>query len=150
MCISLHIWASQVALVVKNLPASAGERRDMGSVPGLGRSPGEGHCCPLQYSCLENPSVRGAWWATVHRVAQSWTRLKQLSMHACISLHNRHCHEEIPRDSKNTLPLASGEAKLKMLWEITVPESLLFLQDYSPSHPGSTSAKSQQSTGKTP
>ena len=113
-------------------------------------APGEGHDNPLQYSCLENPMDRRAWWTTVHRVAQSWTRLKQLSMHACISLHNRHCHEEIPQDSKNTLPPASGEAKLKMLWEITIPESFVSPRLYSPSHPGSTSAKSQQSTGKTP
>ena len=73
--------ASQVALVVKNLPATAGDLRDVGSVPGLGRSPGEGHVNPLQYSCLENPMDRRAWWGIVHRVAKSWTRLKQLSMH---------------------------------------------------------------------
>ena len=63
--------ASQVVLVVKNLPASAGHVRDVGSVPGLGRSHGGGHGNPLQYSCLENPMDRGAWWATVHRVAKS-------------------------------------------------------------------------------
>ena len=45
---------------------------------------GEGNGNPLQYSCLENPVDRGAWWAAVHRVAQSWTRLKRLSMHACV------------------------------------------------------------------
>ena len=49
---------------------------------------GEGHGNPLQYSCLENPMHRGAWWAAVHRVAQSWTRLKPLSMHACIGEGN--------------------------------------------------------------
>ena len=64
--------ASQVALVVKNLPANAGDIRDTGLVPGLGRSPGGEHGNPLQYSCLENPMDRGAWWATVHRVAKSW------------------------------------------------------------------------------
>ena len=72
-------WASQVALVVKNPPANAGDIRDMGSVPGSGasgRSPGGGHGNPLQYSCLENPMDRGAWWVTVHRVAKSRTRLK--------------------------------------------------------------------------
>ena len=57
---------SQVALVVKNLPASAGGVRDGGSIPGLGRSPGGGHGNPLQYSCLEDPTDREAWWATVH------------------------------------------------------------------------------------
>ena len=46
---------------------------DPGLVPGLGRSPGRGHGNPLQYSCLENSMGRGAWWATVHRVAKSWT-----------------------------------------------------------------------------
>ena len=56
-------WASQVALVVKNLPANAGDVRNMGSIPGLGRSPGE-HGNPLRYSCLENPMDRGAWQAT--------------------------------------------------------------------------------------
>ena len=68
--------ASQVALVVKNLPASAGDGRNMGSIPGSGRSPGEGNGDPLQYSCLENSKDRGAWQATVHRVAKSQTRLK--------------------------------------------------------------------------
>ena len=56
--------------VVKNLPANAGDIRDSGSVPGSGRSPGEGHGSPFQYSCLENPIDRGAWWATVLRVTQ--------------------------------------------------------------------------------
>ena len=59
--------------MVKNLPASAGEVRDMSSIPGLGRSPGGGHGNPLQYSCLENPVDRGAWWSNVHRVAKSRT-----------------------------------------------------------------------------
>ena len=70
------IWASQVALVVKNPPAIAGDIRDMGSIPGSGRSPGGGHGNLLQYSYLENPIDRGAWRATVHRAAKSWTQLK--------------------------------------------------------------------------
>ena len=74
--------ASRVALGVKNPPASAGDVRDLGSVPGLGRSPGGGHGNPLQCSFLENPMNRGAWWATVHRVTQSWTWPKLLSTHA--------------------------------------------------------------------
>ena len=69
-------------LGVKNPPASAGDIRDMGSIPGLGRFPGEGHGNTLQYSCLENPVDRGAWRATVPRVAQSQTRLKSLSTHS--------------------------------------------------------------------
>ena len=63
-------------LVVKNMAANAGDVRDVGSIPGLGRSPGGGHGNPLQYSCLENPMDRGAWWATVHGVAQSQTRMQ--------------------------------------------------------------------------
>ena len=61
-------WASQVALVIKNLSANAG---DAGSIPGSGRSPGGGHGYPLLYSCLENPMDRGAWQATVPKVAKS-------------------------------------------------------------------------------
>ena len=68
----------QVALVVKNPPANEGDIRDADSVPGLGRSPGGGFGNPLQYSFLENHMDRGAWQATVHRVAKSPTRLKQL------------------------------------------------------------------------
>ena len=64
--------ASQVVLVVKNLPASSGDIRDACSIPGLGRFPGEGNGNTLQYSCcLENPMDRGAWWATVHGVTKS-------------------------------------------------------------------------------
>ena len=59
--------------MVKNPCANAGDTRDAGSIPGLGGSPGEGHSNPLQYSCLENPMGRGAWWATVHGVAKSET-----------------------------------------------------------------------------
>ena len=75
--------ASQVALVVKNLPANAGDIRDAGSIPGSGRSPGEGHSNLLQYSCLENSMDRRAWRVTVHRITKNWTRLKELSTHAC-------------------------------------------------------------------
>ena len=79
----LTFWASQVALVVKNPPASAGDTGDQGLIPGSGRSPGGGHGNPLQYCCLENPMARGAWWATVHGVAKSRSQLKRLSTHAC-------------------------------------------------------------------
>ena len=61
--------------VVKNLPVNARGARGMGSTPGPGRSPGERNGNPLQYSCLRNPMDRGAWWATVHRVAKSQTQL---------------------------------------------------------------------------
>ena len=62
-----------MVLVVKNPPANAGDGRDVGLIPGSGRSPGGGNGNLLQYSCLENPMDRGAWQATVHRVAKSWT-----------------------------------------------------------------------------
>ena len=67
--------ASQVALVVKNPPANAGDMRDAGSIPGSGRTPGEGHGNPLQYACLENSMDRGAWRATVHGIAKSQIQL---------------------------------------------------------------------------
>ena len=70
-----------VVLVVKNLLANAGNVRDMGLIPGSGRSPGGGQGNLLQYSCLENPMDRGTWWAMVHKVAKSRTQLKQLSVY---------------------------------------------------------------------
>ena len=60
--------------VVKNLPANSGDAGDMGLISRLGKSPGGGHGNPLEYSCLENPIDRGAWWATVHGVAKSQTQ----------------------------------------------------------------------------
>ena len=74
------VWgASQVTLMAKNLPANAGNLRDKGSILWWRRSPGGGHGNPLQFSCLENPMDRGAWWAKVHRVEKSGARLKKLS-----------------------------------------------------------------------
>ena len=61
--------------MVKNLPANAGAERDIGSIPGLGRSPGEGNGNQCQYSSLENPMERGAWRATIHGATKSQTRL---------------------------------------------------------------------------
>ena len=66
-------------LVVKNMPANAGDIRDNSLTPGSGRSPGGEHGSLLQYSCLENPMDRRAWWAIVHGVAESQTELKQSS-----------------------------------------------------------------------
>ena len=63
-------WASQAGLVIKNLPAGAGDTQDLGLIPGSGRSPGGGHGNPPQCPYLENPMVRGAWQATVHRATQ--------------------------------------------------------------------------------
>ena len=59
--------------MVKNLPANAGDAKDVGLISGSGRSPEGGHSNPLQYPCLENPMDQGAWWAMVHRVAESDT-----------------------------------------------------------------------------
>ena len=73
--------ASQVVLVVKNPSASGGDIGDSGWMPGLGRPPGGGHGNPLQYSCLENSTDRGNWWAAVHGVTKSQTWLKWLSTH---------------------------------------------------------------------
>ena len=75
----------QVALVIENLPASAGDVRDKGSIPELGRSLRGGQGNPLQYSCLGNPMDRSAWRATIHRVAKSLIQLKQSSM--CPRMH---------------------------------------------------------------
>ena len=76
--------ASQVVLVIKNPPANAGIIRDVGLIPGLGRSPGGGHGNPLQ-DYLEKRMDRGAWQAMVHRVAKSRIQLKWFSMHTCTS-----------------------------------------------------------------
>ena len=77
--------ASQVMLMVNNPPANARDIRDVGSVSGLGGSPGEGHRNPPQYSCLENPTDKEAWWATVHWVAKRQTQRKRLSVHRSLS-----------------------------------------------------------------
>ena len=88
-----YLMGTQMLLMVMNPPASAGDARDVSSIPGLGRSPGGGHGNPLQYSCLENPMDRGAWQATVHGVEKSRTQLKRLSTHvtpstSCVSGRN--------------------------------------------------------------
>ena len=70
LLLTRHGWASPVAQGLKNLPANAG---DLGSIPGWGRSPGEGNSYSLQCSCLGNPMERGAWWATVRGVTKSRT-----------------------------------------------------------------------------
>ena len=59
----------------KESACNAGDAGNLGSIPGLGKSPGKGNAYPLQYSYLENPMDRGGWWATVYGVAKSWTRL---------------------------------------------------------------------------
>ena len=78
-----------MVLVVKKIDLpTQGDIRNVGSIPGSGRSPGGGHGNPLQHSCLENPMDREAWWAIVHRVAKSWTRLNRLNAHTSMLLLN--------------------------------------------------------------
>ena len=76
-------WGFPGGLVIKNMSANAG---DAGLIPGSGRSPGGGNGNPLQYSCWDNTMNRGAWRATVHAVAKSQTRLKQLSTHTFVEI----------------------------------------------------------------
>ena len=76
--------------MVKNLPAKVGDARDLGSIPGLGRPPGEENGNPFQYSYLENSVDRRAWWATVHGVAES-DRTDHACMHTCTHTHT-HTH----------------------------------------------------------
>ena len=71
----MYVWGFPGGSEVKASVCNAG---DVGSIPGLGRSPGGKHGNPLQHSCLENPMDRGAWWATVHGFAKRQIRLKQL------------------------------------------------------------------------
>ena len=80
-----------MALMVKNLPTNAGDLRDSGLIPGLGRSPGGGHGNPIQHSCLEKPMNRGAWRAAVHSVAKSQTWLKLFSMHTHTTPYQHKC-----------------------------------------------------------
>ena len=70
---SLHFWGFPFGSVGKESTCNAGDAGDVGLIAGLCRSPGRGHGNPHQYSCLENPMDRGAWWATVHRLAESET-----------------------------------------------------------------------------
>ena len=113
---SLKEGPSQVALLVKNSPANAGDVRDVGLISGLGRSPGGGYGSPLQYSYLENPMDRGAWWTTVHRVTESWTVLKQLSIHAC-TLKEETVVTENRSVVAGGLEAGAGRATKRFLWK---------------------------------
>ena len=97
MLMSTLPWGSEVK-------ASACSAGDLGSIPGSGRSPGEGNGNPLQYSCLENPMDGGAWWATVYRVAKSRTRLSDLTFTFLYVNSLKVC----PTDALSTLPLVSS------------------------------------------
>ena len=132
-----------MALVVKNPSASAGDIKDAGSIPGSGRSPGEGNGNPLQYSCLENLMDREVWWATVHRVVKSQTRLKRLSMHkrleypclrssltSCLTVGIKvygNLHEVNFSISIHLWPKSVSQAVLSSCWDdFGAPKTLLF------------------------
>ena len=97
--------ASQVVLVLKNLPTNARDTGDMGSIPESGRPSGEGHGNPLQYSCLVNPVDRGAWWSMVHMVAKSRTLLKLLSTHSSVQFSRSVVSDSLqPHESQHARP----------------------------------------------
>ena len=97
--------------MVKNPSAYAEEVRDEGLIPGWGRYTGGGHGNPLQHSCSENPMDRGAWRATIHRVAKSQTRLKQLGMHRADS----RCTAETNTTFQRNYPPFKNRLKNKIL-----------------------------------
>ena len=93
-------WPSLVALVVKNLPANAGDVRDTGLIPGLGRSPGGGHGNPFQYSCLEMPQTEEPnRQVTVHEAAQSRTRLSDLACKLAVNNLKKKLRKQLNLDS---------------------------------------------------
>ena len=114
--------------VVKNPPASTGDAGDVGSIPELGRAPGEEGGNPLQYSCLDNPMERGAWRAIVHGATKSWTRLSAHT-HAHTHTHT-HTHPTllfthqmpVPKLSKGCVSFTAILRKQKfMLLELKNP-----------------------------
>ena len=111
-----EFWASG-----KKSACNAG---DAGLIPGLGRSPRGGHGYPLQYSCLENPMDRGAWRATVHRVAKSWTRLRRPSTLAW-GFMPWACRILVPWPGIEPLPLAFEAQSLNnwITWEVASPST---------------------------
>ena len=86
---TISLWGFPVGAMVKNLLANAGDAGVTGSIPGLGRSPGEGNGNPLQYSWLENSIDRGVWWGIVHGISTNQTRLSDYAQPHTISLYSR-------------------------------------------------------------
>ena len=111
-----------MALVVKPPPANAGDVRDTGLIPGSGRSPGGQHGSPLLYSCLENPTGREAWWATIHRVKKSCTQLKWLSRHTHkLKLVIHPSPTVLCSETDNNLSLGWGDnSVLKSMWRCII------------------------------
>ena len=108
----VNFGASQVALVGKNPLANAGDKRDTGSIPGLGRFCGGGHGNPLQDSCLGNSLDRGAWQATVHEVTKSQTQLRWPSTHSSMHWFFKACVRGCPWTPVHT-PV---EIERSLLW----------------------------------
>ena len=110
--------------LVKNPPAKVRYARDVGSIPGSGRSPGGGHGNPLQYSCLENPMGRGTWWATVHGVTKSWTQLSMPALHylGYSSLRRTAKHFRCRHSRLRSLPSLSVETHTVSQTEISRPD----------------------------
>ena len=102
-----------MVLVVKNLPATAEDVRDMGSITGSGRSPGEGPGSPLQYSCLENPMDRGAWLTTVHRITKSWIQLKRLSTHRPKEWKEKHNFQMHIEEQPEVVTFGAGQGGVR-------------------------------------
>ena len=114
-----------MAPMVKNLPANAGNVRDVGSIPGWRRSPGEGNGNSFLYSWLENPTDRGAWWATVIG-PRSRTRLKPLSMHA-----RRHLIDSSSLSLPNFKDIKTTTTIIKQCWIDTKISPLLVKKEAS-------------------
>ena len=93
--------------MVKNLPAHAGDAKDVGSIPGSGKSPGAGNGNPLQYSCLENSMERGAWQAKVNGVTKNWTQLSTAIKLKSFST----AKEAINKTKKTTLSMGGNICK---------------------------------------
>ena len=147
-CQSIGPWASASVLPMNiqdwfplqysfpggsEVKVSASNARDLGLIPGSGRSPGEGNGNPLQYSCVENPMDGGAWWATVHRVAKSWTWLSNLTFNYSALLYNWMVWSSCSLGTHKSL-LQQHSPKASMLWH-----SALFTVQLS--HPYMTTGK---------
>ena len=108
---------SPMAQVVKNPPASAGDARDVGSIPGWGRCPGEGNSNPLQYSCLENPTDRGSWRPTVHgvaRVRHDWVHM-HISNLSMVLPHGKLCDMLIELGKLQSFPPCLIQPRVSIL-----------------------------------